>query len=438
MTAVVAEMLAAKIIERRARVVVVGLGYIGLPLLAELARAGFDAAGFDTDRARIAGIVAGRSLVEGVDASNLAELAKLRKIKLDSDPKIFAGADVVVIAVPTPFTESGSPNTAHLDAAVSDVLGHAHPGMLVVLESTSYPGTTREIAARISAAGFSVGENIFVAHSPERIDPGNASYGLKNTARVVGGITPECTRMTLAFYKQFVDEVLAVSSADTAEVVKLFENIYRAVNIGLVNEIAVASKTLGVDIWEVVEAAASKPFGFMKFLPGPGVGGPCVPAAPRAMSWKMGQFGDSPRFMNLAIDANRQMPAHVAGLLVEALAEDGVAPAGARVLVAGVAYKPDVADLRGSPALELFDLFLERKMDVFYIDSHVASFRHAGRNFESIAKNAAMSGYDAVVLVTAHTDFDVQRLVREAKLVIDTRNATGPYLATATARLVRL
>ncbi|MEO8874717.1 MAG: nucleotide sugar dehydrogenase, partial [Polyangiaceae bacterium] len=308
------EMLASKITARDARVVVIGLGYIGLPLLAALAAAGFDVAGFDVDATRIAAIANGKSVIEGVDAAKIAALIKSREIKLDSDRKILTDADVVVLAIPTPVSESGEPDRQALNTAVADVALHTHSGMLVVLESTSQPGTTREIGARISAAGFHLGEDIFVAHSPERIDPGNERFGLKNTARIAGGLTADCTRMSVVFYKQFVDEVIAVSNADTAEFAKLFENTYRAVNIGLVNELAVASKKLGVDIWEVVEAAGTKPFGFMKFLPGPGVGGPCVPAAPRALSWKMSQFGDRARFMELAIEANRQMPVHVARL----------------------------------------------------------------------------------------------------------------------------
>ncbi|MEO7110365.1 MAG: nucleotide sugar dehydrogenase [Polyangiaceae bacterium] len=442
MTSLLAESLASKITSRDASVVVVGLGYIGLPLLVDLERAGFRARGFDVDHARIASITSGKKIIEGVDAEKLSELVKHRKIKLDHDPRVLSGADIVVLCVPTPFVqssgESGEPDMHFLWSAVTDVIAHAHSGMLVVLESTSYPGTTREIAARFSEAGFSVGETMFVACSPERIDPGNRDFRIANTTRVVGGITPACTKMVHVFYKQIVAQVKVVTDADTAEVVKLLENTFRAVNVGLVNELAVACKKMGVDIWEVVDAASTKPFGFMKFSPGPGVGGPCVPVAPRAMAWKMGQFGDSPHFLGLATTANQKMPAHVARLVEDALADEKIALEGAHILIAGVAYKPDVADLRGSPALELVDIFTSRKSRVSYIDSHVPSFRHANRTFESINVSTNLADFDAVVLVTAHTDLDVARLVREATLVIDTRNATCPFLGHAKARVVRL
>lgn len=442
MTSLLAETLASKIALRDASVCVVGLGYIGLPLLLDLARAGFHTRGFDIDRNRIASITSGKKIIEGVDAENLSELVKTRKIKLDFAADILSEADVVVLCVPTPFIqtagESGEPDMHFLWSAVADVIAHAHEGMLVVLESTSYPGTTREIAARFSEAGFSVGENMFVAFSPERIDPGSRNFQLANTARVVGGITPACTKLSHVFYKQIVEHVRPVTDADTAEVVKLLENTFRAVNIGLVNELAIASKKLGVDIWEVVDAAATKPFGFMKFSPGPGVGGPCVPVAPRAMAWKMSLFGDHASFLDLATTANQKMPLHVARLVEDALAEEKIEMADAKILIAGVAYKPNVADLRGSSALELIDIFASKKSHVFYIDSHVASFRHDGRTFESIGAAASFADFDAVVLVTAHSDLDVARLVAEAKLVIDTRNATFPHLAAASARVVRL
>jgi UDP-N-acetyl-D-glucosamine dehydrogenase len=437
MTSLLAESLASKIASRDATVCVVGLGYIGLPLLHELARAGFRARGFDVDRSRLEGIASGKKIIEGIDSENLAELVKTRKIKLDFDARVLSGADVVVLCVPTPFSESGEPEMRFLWSAVADVIAHAR-ACLVVLESTSYPGTTREIAARFSEAGFSVGENLFVAFSPERIDPGSRDFRLTNTPRVVGGVTPTCTKLSHVFYKQFVEHVKPVTDADTAEVAKLLENTFRAVNIGLVNELAIASKKFGVDIWEVVDAAATKPFGFMKFSPGPGVGGPCVPVAPRTMAWKMSHFGDCASFLDLATTANEKMPLHVARLVADALAESNVEMAGAKILIAGVAYKPNVADLRGSSALELIDIFSAKKSDVFYIDSHVASFRHEGRTFESIGNATSFADFDAVVLVTAHADLDVARLVREAKLVVDTRNATFPFLAQAQARVVRL
>ncbi len=438
MTSLLAETLASKIAGRDASVVVVGLGYIGLPLLVDLERAGFRARGLDIDVARVANISSGKKIIEGVDADKLGELIKARKIKVDSDPRTLSDADVIVLCVPTPFTPSGAPDMHFLWSAVTDVVANARAGMLVVLESTSYPGTTREIAARFSEAGFSVGEDMFISCSPERIDPGSREFQLGNITRVVGGITPTCTRMSHVFYKQIVDVVKTVTDADTAEVVKLLENTFRAVNVGLVNEFAVACEKLDVDIWEVIDAAATKPFGFMKFSPGPGLGGPCVPVAPRAMSWKMSQFGDPPAFLDLATTANQKMPAHVARLVEDALADEKIEMVGAKILIAGVAYKPDVADLRGSPALELVDIFDAKKSHVSYIDSRVPSFRRANRTFESLKADATFSGYDAVVLVTVHSELDVARMVREAKLVVDTRNATAPHLAAASARVVRL
>ncbi|MEO8799383.1 MAG: nucleotide sugar dehydrogenase, partial [Polyangiaceae bacterium] len=270
--------LAAAIEQGRARIVVVGLGYIGLPLVVAVARAGFTAVGFDTDETRVAALLAGRGATPGVDAAEVEALGKNGRLVLDSSAGVLDGADVVVLAVPTPVFDDGAPDRAFLDAAVASVLAYARADMLVILESTSPPGTTRGIAARFEAAGFELGADVFVAHAPERIDPGNVQFSLDTTPRIIGGVTPACTRHAVAFYKHFVPTVCAVRDADTAEVTKLFENTFRAVNVGLVNELARAGRALDVDVHEVLDAAATKPFGFMKFVPGPGLGGPCIPA----------------------------------------------------------------------------------------------------------------------------------------------------------------
>ncbi|HEX7664270.1 MAG TPA: nucleotide sugar dehydrogenase [Polyangiaceae bacterium] len=420
------------------RVVVVGLGYIGLPLAVAIARAGVDAVGFDTDAARIGSIAAGRAATPGVDAAEVAALAKRGDLELGSEEKLLEGADVVVLAVPTPVFPDGAPDRTHLDAAVASVLRFARKGMLVVLESTSPPGTTREIAARFETAGFAVGTDLFVAHAPERIDPGNARFTLETTPRIVGGVTPACTERAVAFYIQFVPAVRAVTDADTAEVVKLFENTFRAVNIGLVNELARAGSGLGVDVNEVLDAAATKPFGFLKFTPGPGLGGPCIPAAARALAWKMKSVGADTSFEALAEHANRAMPAYVTRLVEEALGAAGKSIAGARILLCGMAYKPGVADVRGTPTLPIFDALTARESHVFYMDSFVPVVRHGGRTLESLRPDTSFAGFDAVVIVTAHPDLDVARLVGEAAIVVDTRNATAGHLSAASAAVVRL
>lgn len=430
--------LATAIEARRARVVVIGLGYIGLPLLVAVARAGFTAVGFDTDEARIASLLEGRSATPGVDAAEVVALAKGSSLTLEASARALEGADVVVLAVPTPVFDDGAPDRTFLDAAVASVLATARAGMLVILESTSPPGTTRDIAARFEAAGLVVGADVFVAHAPERIDPGNVRFSLETTPRIVGGVTPACTRHAVAFYKHFVPAVRPVRDAETAEVTKLFENTFRAVNVGLVNELARAGRALGVDMHEVLDAAATKPFGFMKFVPGPGLGGPCIPAAARTLAWKMKAVGVETRFEALAADANRAMPGFVVELVEEALAAANVDLAGARLLLCGMAYKPGVADVRGSPTLPLLDLLTARGAAVAYMDSFAPLVRHDGRTLESLRADTSFAGFDAVVVVTAQPDLDLARLVSEARLVVDPRNATGPHLSGASATVVRL
>lgn len=432
------ERLAEKIGAREARTVVVGVGYVGLPLLVELARAGFPAFGYDIDAKRIAAIQNGMAFAQGADSSEVTDLVKTGKIKLDSRSSLLSDADVVIICVPTPLADDGAPDMQSVDAAVDDLVGHAHAGMLVVLESSSYPGTTREIAAKLSASGFSIGEEMFVACSPERIDPGNSKFGFRNTPRVVGGVSPSGTRMAVRLYETLVDQVTAVSDSNAAEVVKLYENTFRAVNIGLVNELAVAARKLGVDIWEVIDAADTKPFGFMKFSPGPGVGGPCVPVAARTLSWKMSQFGVVPDFLELATRANERMPHHVAFLLEEALAKRDSPLLGARVLLLGMAYKPGIGDLRGSPALTILDLLEAKQIHVSYMDPRVPSLTYKKRFLVSLPVDTSFADFDAVVVVTPQPEIDMRRVVTEARFVLDTRNATAPHLAAATATVVRL
>lgn len=432
------EVLAAKIDAREARCVVIGVGYVGLPLLVELARAGFPAFGYEVDAKRIAAIENGTTSVHGASPSDVADLVKAGKIVLDSRSSVLSDADVVLISVPTPLREDGTPDMQAVDAAVDDLVGHAHAGMLVVLESTSYPGTTREMASKLSAAGFSIGEEMFVACSPERIDPGNTAFGLRNTPRVVGGVSPSGTRMAIRLYETIVDNVTPVSDSNAAEVVKLLENTFRAVNIGLVNELAVASRKLGVDIWEVIDAAATKPFGFMKFSPGPGVGGPCVPVAARTLSWKMSQFGVVPDFLELATRANERMPAHVALLLEEALAKRDAPRLGAKVLLLGMAYKTGIGDLRGSPGLALLELLEAKQLHVSYMDPYVPALTYKKRFLVSLPLEASLAEFDAVVVLTPHPEIDMKRVVTEARFVLDTRNATAPHLASATATVVRL
>jgi UDP-N-acetyl-D-glucosamine dehydrogenase len=407
---------------------IVGLGYVGLPLAVAFAKAGLPVIGVDADAGRAEWIERGQSPVEDVPSDELAPLVKTRRLTVAGSIAALAAADAIIICVPTPLGKSKEPDISHIVAAADGVAGILRPGQLIVLESTTYPGTTEEVLLpRFAASGLAVGEQFFLAFSPERIDPGNCAYGLSNIPKVVGGVTPACRELACALYGQIVERVVPVSSAQAAEMIKLFENIFRSVNIALANELAIMCRRLGLSVWEIIDAAATKPFGFMPFYPGPGIGGHCLPSDPYYLAWRARMMGYEARFIAFADEINSGMPAYAVQLAGDALNEQGKPVKGSRILVLGVAYKPGVGDVRDSPAVEIIDALLLRGARVDYADPHVPALTVGSRRLAGVDWAAAdLASYDLVTVLTAHREFDPARLVREARLVLDTRNLTGP------------
>lgn len=419
--------LEERLTSRSATVGVVGLGYVGLPLAVAFARAGFSVIGVEADPSRSGLLAGGVSPVEDVPTADLAPLVASGRLSVHSTSEALGGADAIVICVPTPLGKSKEPDISFIVAAADGVARVLRPGCLVVLESTTYPGTTDEVLLpRFSRGGLRVGEEFFLGFSPERIDPGNQTWGLSRIPKVVGGVTPACRRLVEALYRQIVDRVVPVSSTQVAEMVKLFENTFRSVNIALVNELAIMCRRLGMSVWEVIGAAATKPFGFMPFSPGPGIGGHCLPSDPHYLSWRTRLAGYEAKFIAFADEINGGMPGYVVQLATEALNDQAKAVKGARVLALGVAYKASVGDVRDSPALEIIEALLARGARLDYADPRVPQIQVAGQPLKSVAwEHADLAAYDLVVLLTAHPEFEPARLVQEARLVLDTRNATG-------------
>jgi UDP-N-acetyl-D-glucosamine dehydrogenase len=406
---------------------VVGLGYVGLPLAVAFAESGAAVVGVDVDPRRVTAVRAGKSFIEDVPTETLARLVETGRLDATGDVAALRDADAIVICVPTPLGKSKEPDISFIVGAADAVAGIIRRGQLVVLESTTYPGTTKEILLpRFEARGLKAGEDFFLAFSPERIDPGNRRFTLRDIPKVVGGLTPACRELATALYARVTGEVVSVSGPETAEMVKLFENTFRSVNIALVNEFAIMCRRLGISVWEVIGAAATKPFGFMPFYPGPGLGGHCLPSDPHYLSWKVRLEGYEPRFIAFADDINRQMPAYVVQLVTDALNDRGRAVRGANILVLGVAYKANVADTRDSPALEIIASLAAKGAAVAYHDPFVPSVTADHLALESVPwGEAAIGARDLVLVLTAHTLYDWAAIVREARLVIDTRNATG-------------
>ena len=431
--------LLARIQSHDAVIAVVGLGYVGLPLAMEFAEAGFRVIGFDVSQRVVALLNAGESHIQDISAAMVARHVASGRFVATADATRMKEADAISIAVPTPLGKTRDPDMTYVHAATQAVVGQAHAGMLIVLESTTYPGTTREVLQpAIEAAGFTVGTDVFLAFSPERVDPGNPVYHTKNTPKVVGGVTPACTEVAAALYGAVIDTVVPVSSTETAELVKLLENTFRSVNIGLVNEIAIVCDKLGVNVWEVIDAAATKPFGYMKFTPGPGIGGHCIPLDPHYLAWKMRTLNYKTRFIDLASEINSGMPDYVVEKVSRALNDASKAVRGSAVLILGVAYKRDINDMRESPALDIMRLLEQRGAIVTFHDPHVHAFREDDHEYRSVELTAgALGDADAVVIVTDHTVFDWQFIVDNAGLVIDTRNATG-RTTRGKARIVSL
>jgi UDP-N-acetyl-D-glucosamine dehydrogenase len=428
-----------KIQDRSAVVGVIGLGYVGLPLAVEFAKAGFRVIGYDVSERVVALLTRGESHIQDVAASDVAALVKSAKFQATTDETRLGDADAISIAVPTPLSKTRDPDMSYVISAAETATRQARKGTLVVLESTTYPGTTREILMpALEARGFVVGKDVFVAFSPERVDPGNPVYQTKNTPKVVGGITPNCTELAMALYTSCIDRTVRVSSPEAAELTKLLENTFRSVNIGLVNEMAIVCDKLGVDVWEVIEAAATKPFGFMKFTPGPGIGGHCIPLDPHYLAWKMRTLNYKTRFIDLASEINSQMPAFVVEKVSQALNVDRKPVNGSRVLVLGVAYKRDIDDVRESPALDVIRLLEEHGATVEFHDPHIDSVREDGhvRKGVPLTKDR-LAAADAVVIVTDHRDVDYQMVMDNASLIVDSRNVTAS-LNTSKARVVSL
>jgi UDP-N-acetyl-D-glucosamine dehydrogenase len=439
MTTSLKDQLLAKIGDGSAVVGVVGLGYVGLPLAIEFAKAGFRVIGYDVSPRVIATLSAGRSHIQDIPHADVAALVASGKFQATAEASRLAEVDAVSIAVPTPLVKTRDPDMSFVDKATDTIAAQCRPGTLVVLESTTYPGTTRELVApKFEARGWTVGDDIFLAFSPERVDPGNERYSTKNTPKVVGGITPNCLAVATALYRTCIDTVVPVSSPEVAELVKLLENTFRSVNIALVNETAIVCDRLGVNVWEVIDAAATKPFGFMKFTPGPGIGGHCIPLDPHYLAWKMRTLNYKTRFIDLASEINSQMPDYVVEKVAHALNDAQKAVNGSRVLVVGVAYKKNIDDIRESPALDVIRLLEGRGATVAYHDPFIPKFREDGHDRTSVPINAAeLKRADAVVIVTDHTSIDYQLIVDQAAVVVDTRNATAG-VRNPTARIVSL
>ncbi len=422
------ETLLKKLQDKTAKVAVIGMGYVGLPLATILAEAGFEVTGIDPDQRKIEALSRGESYIPDIPTGRVAPLVESGRLRGTSDYAAAGEADAVSICVPTPLRKTKDPDLSYILSSVEDLASYIHPGMVIILESTTYPGTTRELLLPklVDAQGLEVGEDIFLAFSPERVDPGREDWTTENTPKVVGGVTEACTEVASAFYEAALDTVIPVSSAEVAEMAKLMENTFRMVNIGLVNEMALMCDKLGVDVWEVIDAAATKPFGFMKFTPGPGLGGHCIPLDPHYLSWKLRSLQYTARFIELASQINADMPRYVIQKVQDALNEHGKPLGGSKVLVLGAAYKPDIDDLRESPAIDVIGLLMEKGAEVSYHDPYIPEVAHDSWKLQSVPDlGGEAAGADCVVIVTNHSDYDYVSIFEAAKLIVDTRNALG-------------
>lgn len=421
------------------RVVVVGIGYVGLPLVVEFAKAGFHVTGYDKDARKVAMLSKGESYIEDIPTEVLKPLVEKGNIDASTDEAVLGRADAVIVCVPTPLNKTKEPDISYIVSATDAIVRHLHDNMVVVLESTTYPGTTRELVApRLEAAGARIGETLFLAFSPERVDPSNKVWQTHNTPKVIGGMTPACMEVSSTLYSQIIQKVVPVRGTDAAEMVKLLENTFRAVNIGLVNEVAVMCNKLGLDPWEVIDAAASKPFGFMPFYPGPGLGGHCIPIDPLYLSWKLRAVKYNAQFIELADSINSGMPSYVVTRIGDILNDHEKSVKGAKVLVVGVAYKRDVSDMRESPAIDVIELLHQKGAKVSYVDPYVPEFREGHLALDSLPADVDASGFDIAVIVTDHTHFDYARILATAPVVFDTRAITRKLKNVPEGRVIRL
>ncbi|MGH7847158.1 MAG: nucleotide sugar dehydrogenase [Candidatus Binatia bacterium] len=417
--------LKKKIRDRSAKAGVVGLGYVGLPLGVEMAREGFQVTGIDLIREKVDSVNAGISYVLDVPSETLLSFVSASKLRATQSLAAVERLDTLNICVPTPLRKNKDPDLSYVVAAVEAIRNHIRPGQLIVLESTTYPGTTREVVLPIlEETGLKVGQDFFLAYSPERVDPGNATYTTRNIPKVVGGVTPRCTEIAVLLYEQFVEKVVSVSSPDCAEMVKLLENTFRSVNIALANEMALTCHSLGINVWEVIEAARTKPFGFMPFYPGPGLGGHCIPVDPYYLTWKAKMNGCEPRLIELAGHINNQMPTFTIRVIADALNERGKPLKGSRVLALGVAYKRDTNDIRESPALQVIEGLHEKGASVQFSDPHVPLITIGDKAIKSIELTPeTLQSMDCVVILTDHSAVDYARVAQLSPLIVDTRNA---------------
>jgi len=430
-------LLQDKIETRQARIGVLGLGYVGLPLAIEFAQAGFSVTGFEVDPSRIRCLLANQSYIADVQSADLAAVIEKKRFMPTTNFSRLEMMDVVIICVPTPLNKTKDPDISFIATATDKIAKFIHKQELIILESTTYPGTTREfMLPRLESKGLKVGKDFYLAFSPERIDPGNLHFKLANTPKVVGGVTPVCKELAVLLYSQVVDKIIPVSSAEAAEVVKILENTFRAVNIGLVNEMALVCDKLHLNVWEIIDAAASKPYGFMPFYPGPGLGGHCIPIDPHYLSWKMKSLNFSTRFIELAGEINSHMPEFVVEKIGRALNEREKSVKGSNILILGVAYKADVSDVRESPALDILHLLLEQGAQVGFCDPFVPVVKIGDKDIPAKPLSASLlKSADAVVVVTPHRVFDANLILRHAPLVIDTRNLTRGLKADHLVRL---
>ncbi|HEV7475112.1 MAG TPA: nucleotide sugar dehydrogenase [Pyrinomonadaceae bacterium] len=444
----VKEQISALIKAKQAHVGVVGLGYVGLPLLVEFARSGFRATGFEVDENKATQINRGSSYIGDVDSSLVKELVESKRLRATTDSDLLKECDAVIICVPTPLRKTKEPDVSYILAAAEEIKKRLHQGQLIILESTTYPGTTNEVLLPMfEATGLKLDTDFLLAFSPERVDPGNPDFQTGNIPKVVGGVTPDSTDVAAYLYSQIVKEVHAVSSARVAETAKLLENTFRAVNIGMANEMARLCYALNIDTWEVIRAAATKPFGFMAFYPGPGIGGHCIPLDPHYLSWKARQHGFDSRFIGLAEEVNSRMPEHVVQLVADGLNDESKAMKGSRILLLGVAYKKDIDDVRESPALSIIDRLRARGADVRYHDPFVnevhfddAHTEGGGEPLGSVPlTDEELCASDCVVIVTDHSATDYTRVCQYSSLIVDTRNAlNGDVRRDSSARIIRL
>ena len=414
-----------KINNKEANIGVIGLGYVGLPLAIEFAKAGFNVSGIDVDDKKIAAINKGNNYISDIDDSLLMDLVKKGKLKATKNTSIITTLDAISICVPTPLSKVNEPDVSYIINSVNAIKRYLHKDLLIVLESTTYPGTTKEVVlSTLRESELIAGEDYYLCFSPERIDPGNKNYNISNTPKVIGGITNECVKVGQLLYSQIVKDVISVSSPETAEMVKLLENTFRSINIGLANEVAIMCEKLGIDAWEVIDAANTKPYGFMKFTPGPGLGGHCIPIDPLFLSWKMKNLNYNPKFIDLASKINASMPEHIVDMLKKALNTNQKELKNSKILLLGMAYKKDVDDIRESPSLDILYLLNKNNSKVEYFDPYIPDFVFDKRKNKSLddLNSEVLKKFDAVIILTDHSNIDYKLIKDNAALIIDTRN----------------